>query len=556
MTADRDYIIKRLQTITMKSDTFMFEKLSCPYTLSQLFTPDDPWKIYEIANSIKYAGKPVQKAKEIDALMRSRGFEKLQAGTNRVCYKFTEDNSFVVKVPYNAIGLRDNPDEYRNQKYLKPFCTKVFECTPNGAIASFERVKGIKNRYEYYTVYPEVFRIIKEFIIPNGIIMEDIGTDYFMNVGIREGFGPVFLDFSFLYILDGNKLYCTKPDINSPTGLCDGEIDYDPGYNFLYCTKCGIKYKAVELAKRAERDSMIFKKTKRCGGHFIMKMTFNGGDKGCKNEVVTNSNGFINSIPTNVTVKQVEAKRVNNNSVKVTINSAKADLKEVVAARKEKTGEVIAEPGPIIKPREEAEVVTESIPTPVVEEVLDKSDGINPVEMVTIDTFRDKLLALVDEYKFLKNSGENPGKVVDEFITSVEDPDLIKAVSYITNAEEYSEFYDVDDEAIEEASTTTTDDAAAESTHEYDKDISRFEAVVVDIHDVVNDIPSEPVMLIKNVGSEGYITVGDNQLFAIDMIDGAFLSSLSIVAKDYLNNLETEVSKYENLEVKEAPIGV
>ena len=35
--------------------------------------------------------------------------------------------------------------------------------------------------------------------------MADIGTNFFMNWGIRPGFGPVLLDYPYVYELDGNK---------------------------------------------------------------------------------------------------------------------------------------------------------------------------------------------------------------------------------------------------------------------------------------------------------------------------------------------------------------
>ena len=47
--------------------------------------------------------------------MRRRGFVKFAAGTNRVVYRPVESDTFVIKVAYDAIGLGDNPKEFRNQ---------------------------------------------------------------------------------------------------------------------------------------------------------------------------------------------------------------------------------------------------------------------------------------------------------------------------------------------------------------------------------------------------------------------------------------------------------
>lgn len=65
------------------------------------------------------------------------------------------------------------------------------------------------------------------------------------------------LDYSYLYELDGKKLYCKAPDPKSPSGCCDGEIDYDDGFNKLHCTKCGVIYKAKELAKNIEDNKIV-----------------------------------------------------------------------------------------------------------------------------------------------------------------------------------------------------------------------------------------------------------------------------------------------------------
>ena len=576
MTADRDYIISRIRTKAMTAEMFDFEKLACPYSLTQLFTYDDIWKLYELANSVKYAGKPVIKNKEINNLMRMRGFEKLQAGTNRVCFRFLEDSSFVVKVAYDSGGLKDNPAEYYNQKFLNQFCTKVFECAPNGSIASFERVKAIKSREEYYTIYEDVFRLIKEFLIPSGYIMEDIGTWYFMNIGVRPGFGPVFLDFSFLYELDNQKLYCTKPDNNSYTGLCEGEIDYDPGYNYLYCKKCGIKYKAIEIAKRLEGEtSKIFRR--RRGGNKVMKITLNGGDKAYKNEQVEAGNQFANSIP-KVTVKPTEGnhREAAKGSVGVVIKGGTTKSTETPKfnfepTKKEqpKTEAAVEEAKAEEKEKVEVAAVEESkVEQAVVEEpkeeIVSRENAECPVEMVTFDGFKSKLCELVDWYKYLANADHDAAKdSVMTFIKNLtdEDADLEASIKEFFGLDEY--YLDEDDE-IEATNTTNTTEtntevaeAAPATNHSaYDSDISRFEAVMVDIHDVVDTLEPENVLLIKEVGADGYLTVGDNQLFAIDMIDGNYISTLTVVAKDYLENLESEVSKFENLESKPAPTGV
>lgn len=73
----------------------------------------------------------------------------------------------------------------------------------------------------------------------------------------------MLLDFPYVYELDGNKLYCSAPDENSPTGLCGGEIDYDDGFNFLRCTKCGVQYRVKELAKAIKEETVMVRGSRR-----------------------------------------------------------------------------------------------------------------------------------------------------------------------------------------------------------------------------------------------------------------------------------------------------
>ena len=65
------------------------------------------------------------------------------------------------------------------------------------------------------------------------------------------------LDYTYLYELDGNKLHCTEPDPQDPSKPCGGIIDYDVGFNKLYCQKCGHWYRVQELAKMPEFKDII-----------------------------------------------------------------------------------------------------------------------------------------------------------------------------------------------------------------------------------------------------------------------------------------------------------
>ena len=242
---------------------FNFDNLIAPPLLS-LLTPQDIFELNRIARSVKLSGKIDEKYRLIDNIMNNRGFIKLHAGTNRVVYKFLEDQSFVIKVAIDRVGLGDNPAEFRNQFLLKPFVTKVFDVSPCGTVALVERVDAIMSREEFASVADDVFNLLTKVFIGK-YVLEDVGAWFFMNWGIRNGFGPVLLDFPYVYELDGNKLYCNAHPPGRKDIRCNGELDYDDGFNNLVCTKCGRHYHARDL-KKAEKDQLIIvggKKTMR-----------------------------------------------------------------------------------------------------------------------------------------------------------------------------------------------------------------------------------------------------------------------------------------------------
>lgn len=210
--------------------------------------------IRKLILSPRYSGNNKFKMDKIDEVMHFRGFTRFAGGTNRLVYIHPAAPNAVFKVAIDSVGITDNPAEYHNQELLKPYCCKVFECSPCGTIASFERVYRITTFDEFYQIADDYFYILSRKIIGK-YVMEDIGIDFFMNVGIRVGCHPVILDFPYLYELDGRKLRCGN-ELDNGT-ICGGEIDYDDGFNKLICKKCGRIYRAKDLAKPPE-TSRIF----------------------------------------------------------------------------------------------------------------------------------------------------------------------------------------------------------------------------------------------------------------------------------------------------------
>ena len=166
--------------------------------------------------------------------------------------------------------MQDNPLEYENQFLLKPYVTKMFYTSPCGTVGFCERVLPVKNRAEFKEIADDVFEILINKILGKYVV-EDVGTKFFMNWGIRYNHGPVLLDYPYIYKLDGAKLYCSKKDLI--TGIpCNGEIDYDEGFNSLICTKCGKRYLATDLRDNSVDNKIIIK-----GGNH-MKIAIKKGD--------------------------------------------------------------------------------------------------------------------------------------------------------------------------------------------------------------------------------------------------------------------------------------
>lgn len=228
--------------------------MQAPYRLNQLLSPQDIAYLNSIATSVKLSGSPTKKKELITRLMEQRGFKRLDCGTNRIVYKFMEDQSFLVKVAFDRVAISDNLREYRNQEYLRPFCAKCFEVSPCGTVGMFERVMPVKNREQFASIAYRVFDIIVNCFIGK-FILADFGTDYFKNWGVRVGAFPVIVDYPYLYELDPAKITCNNRDDHSPSGFCEGEIDYEDGFNYLYCKKCGKRYLASELAKEGSDRS-------------------------------------------------------------------------------------------------------------------------------------------------------------------------------------------------------------------------------------------------------------------------------------------------------------
>ena len=354
-----------------------------------------------------------------------------------------------------------------NQHRLKPFVTKCFDVTANGIIGSFERVQDITSAEQFKSIADDVFTLLNDHIIGK-YVMADIGTKYFRNYGIRLGFGPVILDYPMLFEVDGDKLFCNA--VNRYTGeVCGGQIDYDAGFNNLYCEKCGKMYLANELEKKVTSGDVI----KR-----IMEMPLASKRRTKMNIVISDGKNEIN-IKEDVTSSNIyveKEKKTKEKGIVITDGSkVLADIKvDSVKVEEPVKEEPVAEP-------EVEEVVEETVEEPEVEEVVEET-----VEETTEVSHEPEVYSSADAIEY-----EGPVETEDEEEASSDDNNNSEQDE--EDSDEVSE--ESDEEELEESDEEESDE---EDDEEDEEDVNWVEASDEDIieyikmqHDNVVDIAED-----------------------------------------------------------------
>lgn len=526
MDQSRNYIIERLKQKPVSISEFNYDNLKAP-PISCMFAPQDISRLNQIATSLRLAGRPKDKYKMIDEIMNARGFVKLASGTNRIVYRPLEDNSFVVKVAIDSVGIKDSPREYANQFIFKPFVTKVFEVTPCGTLGVFERVIPITSREEYLSVASDIYTMINEWFIGE-YVLEDIGTEFFMNTGIRKGFGPVIIDFPYVYKLDGNKLFCKGIDKTSPTGYCEGIIDYDAGFNHLYCTKCGTRYRAKELEEFIKDNKIIVKSE----GERKMKIRTVGGTK--KNINKVNENPVVKE-----DAKSMPSKPLNGRDEKMSNRKMKEEGKKGEKTDKSEKKEVIS-------------------PISFNESLKKKT--------LTIDDFDKKLEELLE---IMNNVSDEEHKEISLELTFAlkdifKDALNLAKDDLLNDVIEDEEFLDkLSKEKVEKIIKVLRAKFGFSDSDEI-KDIKFFTGNITNIKDIFQDRQPGKILVLNDINGD-YLTIGGS-IIAVDLVDDKSLDSLSIVSTQWLNNVLKELSSKESeddseeevcdVETKEIPTGV
>lgn len=333
-----NYSMKNMLYNNLNISEFIFENITAP-SMYNFITLDDIKRINSIVNSVVYTSKVKEKYSMIDSILKIRGFYRIGAGTNRLIYKNYEYPNAVLKVAAFRGALTDGIREIQNQYLLKPFCTKIFEVSQCGTVSWCEYVKPIKKVEEFISVYEDIYDIIINKFIGK-YILDDFGSKYFMNWGLREGFGPVILDFPYVYKLDGNKLICNRPsgkyDVNGNEIHCGGFIDYDDGFNQLICTKCGSVINPSDLENNNNEDIKLIYSEEDTNMKIVLKYE----DKIIKTFDTSTSTNTINSDDENEFIK---AKVVNKKAPKkfkridlekIRVNNIRQNIKGVKTALK------------------------------------------------------------------------------------------------------------------------------------------------------------------------------------------------------------------------------
>lgn len=265
-------ILTRLYARSMHVSEFNYEMLQPSVSLHSIIDPRSTDYLAQVATDPRYSGNIKKKYAEIKNVMEYYGFKRFAGGTNRVVYRHLDHQDILTKVAIDKNGLSNNPDELMCQRFLKPFCSKPYQVSRYGSVQMVERCLPITSREEFASVAGDIFDVIAQKFIGKYAI-NDFGTDYFMNWGFRLGFGPVLVDYPYVYPIDEQKLFCSLFDPRFGM-ICGGELDYDDGFNHIYCTKCGKKYSAKDLAIDEEKFRIITQ-----GGHQEMKVVTGRGNK-------------------------------------------------------------------------------------------------------------------------------------------------------------------------------------------------------------------------------------------------------------------------------------
>ena len=357
--------------------------------------------------------------------------------------------------------------------------------------------------------------------------MDDIGADYFMNVGIRKGCHPVILDFPYMFELDGKKLECHTV-LNDGT-VCRGDIDYDEGFNKLVCKKCGTVFRARDLAKHVRswtfsEDGGSIMKVQLMKGDKVIKTINDGGSvthvnrrnvgRVRNNDIVVNIIRNNNISETSTEEKKIESsaktstdtQRVNTKLVTVVLNDSKDPIKATVEPYTENKIPFVECDTGDIKVSKVAVSDTEE----------EKEEETTPVEETAAATTSDEDDSKEDE----KDKEESVSIIVEDN----ENENMVDAISFVEE-EEIKTPYEI---AVENGFSGTEEEFLTSIGKDKEKDdkkkidqklIEKRTIKFVDKKPEDKEFESDYVYLVKKEDSDIDIEVYDDNVSDFSFID-------------------------------------
>ena len=141
-----------------------------------MITEADIQYLYNLIMDPKLNSNIPKKHKLISEFLRSKGFIKFGAGTNRLVFRYVNNSRILLKVAVDKVGLTDSLREYYNQEKLKPFVVKIFDVHPTGIVACVERVTPITSHKTFALLAEDYYTIMTKFFIGK-YVMDDIAFD-------------------------------------------------------------------------------------------------------------------------------------------------------------------------------------------------------------------------------------------------------------------------------------------------------------------------------------------------------------------------------------------
>lgn len=279
-----------------------FDQLTSPVTIDQVIPFEEQRQLYDIAKNLKGLYSEQQKDALFNQIMTNRGFTRFTSGTNRIIYTLPQYPTILFKIAYDIAGCDDSPREVINQELFKPYVPKVIEVNSLGNIAISEKVIAFSRLDQFSNCIGGpggIYYIIRNVLIQGKYAVGDFGIKNWANWGYRDGFGPVLLDFPYVYEIDPHKVWCRNTTDKGT--ICNGKYRYDERFEKIVCSKCGATILPRQL----------------CSSEY-----YNSGKVG-KPQLVTNTNGdIIKSDVTNFTKMKIVFKR-GEETVKTITNAQK-----------------------------------------------------------------------------------------------------------------------------------------------------------------------------------------------------------------------------------------